>query len=136
MWYRRGSHGTVHAASEEPRRKQPHHPARAKAVIFLFMAGGPSQLDLFHDKPMLRKLHGKLPPQEYMEGKRFAFLKGTETLLASPRKFARYGNSGQQLSDLLPYHRQIVDEVCWIHGLTTDVFNHGPAKIFVNSGSP
>ncbi len=71
-----------------------------------------------------------------MEGKRFAFLKGTETLLASPRKFARHGQCGQELSDLLPHHRKIVDDVCWIHGMTTDVFNHGPAKIFVNTGSP
>jgi hypothetical protein len=71
-----------------------------------------------------------------MEGKRFAFLKGTETLLASERSFARYGECGQELSDLLPHHRKIVDQVCWLHGLTTDVFNHGPAKLFVNTGSP
>jgi hypothetical protein len=116
--------------------KQPHHPPRAKAVIFLFMAGGPSQLDLFVDKPVLRKFHGKLPPKEYMEGKRFAFLKGTETLLASPRRFAEHGQCGQQLSDLLPEHARIVDDACWIHGLTTDVFNHGPAKLFVNTGFP
>jgi hypothetical protein len=116
--------------------RPPHFPARAKAVIFLFMAGGPSQLDLFKDKPMLRKHHGEIPPQSYLEGRRFAFLKGTETLLASPRTFARYGECGQELSDLLPHHRKIVDEVCWLHGLTTDVFNHGPAKLFVNTGSP
>ncbi len=115
---------------------RPHHPPRAKSVIFMFMAGGPSQLDLLVDKPKLRALHGKLPPKEYMEGKRFAFLKGTETLLASPRKFSRHGECGQELSDLLPSHRTIVDDVCWLHGMTTDVFNHGPAKIFVNSGSP
>ncbi len=114
----------------------PHFPPRAKAVIFLFMAGGPSQLDLFCDKPELRKHHGKLPPKSYMEGKRFAFLKGTETLLASARTFERYGQCGQELSDLLPHHRKIVDDVCWMHGLTTDVFNHGPAKLFVNTGSP
>jgi hypothetical protein len=114
----------------------PHFPPKAKSVIFLFMAGGPSQLDLFVDKPLLREHHGQLPPKEYMEGKRFAFLKGTETLLASPRKFQRYGQCGQQLSDLLPHHAKIVDDVCWMHGLKTDVFNHGPAKIFVNSGSP
>ena len=116
--------------------RQTHFQPRAKAVIFLFMAGGPSQLDLFTDKPLLRERHGKLPPQSYLEGKRFAFLKGTETLLASPRKFARYGGSGQELSDLLPYHRQIVDDVCWLHGIRSDVFNHGPAKLFVNTGSP
>ncbi|MCA9177082.1 MAG: DUF1501 domain-containing protein [Planctomycetales bacterium] len=116
--------------------KPPHYPGRAKAVIFLFMAGGPSQLDLFNDKPVLRKHHGQLPPKEYLEGKRFAFLKGTETLLASPRSFAKYGECGQELSDLLPHHRRIVDEVCWLHGMRTDVFNHGPAKLFTNTGSP
>lgn len=116
--------------------RPPHYAPRAKAVIFLFMAGGPSQLDLFNDKPVLREYHGQLPPQSYLEGKRFAFLKGTETLLASPRSFARYGECGQELSDLLPHHRKIVDEVCWLHGMQTDVFNHGPAKLFVNSGSP
>ncbi|MCA9144620.1 MAG: DUF1501 domain-containing protein [Planctomycetaceae bacterium] len=116
--------------------RQPHYKPKAKSVIFMFMAGGPSQLDLFNDKPMLREHHGQLPPQSYLEGKRFAFLKGTETLLASPQKFGRYGECGQELSDLLPHHREIVDEVCWLHGMKTDVFNHGPAKIFVNTGSP
>ena len=93
-----------------------HHAPRARAVIFLFMAGGPSQLDLFCDKPKLRQLHGQSPPQSYLEGKRFAFLKGTEKLLGSSRKFERYGQCGQELSDLLPYHRTIVDDVCWLHG--------------------
>ncbi len=116
--------------------RPPHYEPKAKAVIFMFMAGGPSQLDLFNDKPMLRKHHGQLPPPSYLEGKRFAFLKGTETLLGSPRKFERYGECGQELCDLLPYHREIVDEVCWLHGMQTDVFNHGPAKLFVNTGSP
>ncbi len=100
------------------------------------MAGGPSQLDLFTDKPSLRALHGQPPPASFMEGKRFAFLKGTETLLGSPQKFARYGQCGQELSHLIPHHRRIVDDVCWLHGMTTDVFNHGPAKLFVNTGSP
>jgi hypothetical protein len=123
-------------ARSSPTSQEVHHTPRAKAVIFLFMAGGPSQLDLFVDKPVLRQFHGTLPPKEYMEGKRFAFLKGTETLLASPRSFAAYGQCGQQLSDLLPEHARIVDDACWIHGLTTDVFNHGPAKLFVNTGFP
>jgi hypothetical protein len=114
----------------------PHFAPRAKAVIFLFMAGGPSQLDLFTDKPVLRKLHGQDPPQSFLNGKRFAFLKGTEKLLASPRSFKAYGNCGQELSDLLPHHQKIVDDVCWLRGMTTDVFNHAPAKLFVNTGSP
>jgi hypothetical protein len=100
------------------------------------MAGGPSQLDMFCDKPELRKHHGQLPPASLIEGKRFAFLKGTETLLASAQTFHRYGQCGQALCALLPHHRKIVDDVCWIHSLTTDVFNHGPAKLLVNTGSP
>jgi hypothetical protein len=116
--------------------RAPHRAPRAKAVIFLFMAGGPSQLDLFTDKPVLRQLHGQAPPQSFLNGKRFAFLKGTEKLLGSSRRFCAYGNCGQELSDLLPHHQKIVDDVCWLRGMTTDVFNHAPAKLFVNTGSP
>ncbi len=114
--------------------KLPHHVARAKRVIFLFMAGGPSQLDLFTDKPALRELHGQAPPASQMEGKRFAFLKGNETLLGSKYQFGRYGGCGMELSELIPEHRRIVDDVCWLRGMTTDVFNHGPAKLFMNAG--
>ena len=89
------------AGADQPRTSMaplpPHHAPRARAVIFLFMAGGPSQLDMFCDKPELRKHHGQLPPKSLMEGKRFAFLKGTETLLASARTFQRYGQCGQEL---------------------------------------
>jgi hypothetical protein len=116
--------------------RPPHYKAKAKSVIFMFMAGGPSQLDLFNDKPLLRKHHGQPAPPSYLEGKRFAFLKGTEKLLGSPQKYKRYGDCGQELNELLPHHRQIVDDVCWMHGIKTDVFNHGPAKLFVNTGSP
>src|SRR5262249_40125537 len=69
-----------------------------------------------------------------LEGKRFAFLKGTETLLGSERKFERVGQAGLTMSNLVPHHRKIVDEVCWVQGMTTDVFNHGPAKLFMNAG--
>ena len=115
--------------------KAPHYTARAKRVIFLFMAGGPSQLDLFDYKPTLKKLNGQLPSKSMLEGKRFAFLKGDEKLLGSTRSFGTYGESGMTVSDLLPHHRQIVDEVCFIKTMKTDVFNHGPAKIFMNTGS-
>lgn len=111
-----------------------HFPGKAKNVIFLFMAGGPSQLDLFEDKPKLRDLNGKTPPESLMAGKRFAFLKGDETLLGSKYQFGRYGDCGMELSELIPHHQKIVDEVCWLRGMTTDVFNHGPAKLFMNSG--
>ncbi|MCI0358156.1 MAG: DUF1501 domain-containing protein [Planctomycetaceae bacterium] len=116
--------------------RQPHFPAQAKSVIYLFMAGAPSQLELFDDKPKLRDLHGQPPPKSLLEGKRFAFLKGNETLLGATRKLERVGQVGMDLGELLPHHRKIVDEVCWLRGMTTDVFNHGPAKLFVNTGFP
>ena len=112
----------------------PQFPGRAKRVIFLFMAGGPSQLELFEDKPKLRELHGQKPPPSLLAGRRFAFLKGNETLLGTKRNFSRAGQCGMELSELLPHHRNIADEVCWLRGMTTDVFNHGPAKLFMNSG--
>ena len=114
--------------------RKPPLPAKAKRVIYLFMAGGPSQLELFSDKPKLREFTGQKPPESLMKGKRFAFLKGNETLLGTRRTFARYGQSGMSLSELLPHHRKIVDEVCWLRGMSTDVFNHGPAKLFMNTG--
>jgi hypothetical protein len=116
--------------------RQSMYPARAKNVIYLFMAGGPSQLELFDFKPELTKYNGQKPPERLMEGKRFAFLKGDETLLGPKQNFAQYGESGALLSDLLPHHRKIVDDICFVKGMKTDVFNHGPAKIFTNTGSP
>ncbi len=115
---------------------QPHSTPKAKAVIFLFMAGGPSHLELFDYKPKLAELHGQAPPESFTKDRRFAFLKGTEKLLGPQPRFGRYGESDVQLSDLLPYHRNIVDDVCWLKGMNTDVFNHGPAKIFMQTGSP
>jgi len=107
---------------------------RAKRVIYLFMAGGPSQFELFSDKPKLRELDGQVPPPSLMQGKRFAFLKGTEKLLGSRRSFQRYGKCGMELSELLPHMGAIADEACWIRSMATDVFNHGPAKLFMNTG--
>ncbi len=114
--------------------RRPPAEARAKRVIYLFMAGAPSQLELFSDKPKLRELTGQPPPPSLMQGRRFAFLKGNERLLGTKRQFARYGGCGMELSELLPYHRRIVDDVCWLRGMKTDVFNHGPAKLFINTG--
>ena len=113
-----------------------HFPAKAKSVIYLFMAGAPSQLELFDDKPKLRELHGKPPPPSLLEGKRFAFLKGNETLMGSKRAFERVGDCGITLSEMFPHQKKIADEVCWLQGMTTDVFNHGPAKLFMNTGFP
>jgi len=110
-------------------------PGTAKNVIFLFMAGGPSQLELFEEKPLLQKYHGQAPPESFTKGRRFAFLKPDAKLLGGRQSFARYGECGMTLSPLLPFHRKIVDDVCWLRGVSTDVFNHGPAKFFMNTGS-
>jgi hypothetical protein len=113
-----------------------HQPAKAKSIIYLFMAGAPSQLELFEDKPILKKYHGKATPESYLKGKQFAFLKPSAKLMGSAKMFKQYGQSGATLSTLLPHHQKIVDEVCFIKSMTTDVFNHGPAKIFMNTGFP
>ncbi|MCE9532428.1 MAG: DUF1501 domain-containing protein [Planctomycetes bacterium] len=116
--------------------RPPHFEPKAKAVIFLFMAGGPSHLELFDPKPELNKLHDQVPPESFVKGKRFAFLKTGAKLLGCKRKFGQYGQSGMTLSELLPYQREVVDDVCYLKGMKTDVFNHGPAKVFLNTGSP
>ncbi len=113
-----------------------HFHGRAKHVIFLFMAGGPSQLELFDYKPKLQELDGQVIPKSYVEGKRFAFLKKDATLLGTRRKFRRWGECGMELSELLPHLGSIADEVALIRTMKTEVFNHGPAKLFVNTGSP
>ena len=120
--------------------KKPHFPAKAKRVIFLFMAGGPSQLELFDYKPKLHELHGKPIPDEFIKGKRFAFMdtfaKETPKLLATRRKFARHGQAGTWVSECLPHIAGIVDDIAVVRSMATNVFNHAPAKLFVNTGSP
>jgi hypothetical protein len=109
-------------------------PAKAKNVIFMFMAGGPSQLELFTPKPVLNQYHGQAPPASMTEGRRFAFLPADARLLGSNRRFQKWGDCGMDLSEVLPHHRRIVDDVCWVRSVATNVFNHGPAKMFMNSG--
>src|SRR3954470_19171239 len=88
--------------------RQPHFPPRAKRVIFLFMAGGPSQLELFDHKPKLQELDGQVVPASFTKNKRFAFIKGDAKLLGTKRKFARHGGSGAELSELLPHLAEVV----------------------------
>ncbi len=113
-----------------------HFPPQAKNVIFMFMAGGPSQLELFDYKPKLRDLDGQIIPTSYVENKRFAFLKSDAKLLGTRRKFAQHGNGGAQISECLPYLSGIADEITIVRSMATDVFNHGPAKFFMNTGTP
>jgi Protein of unknown function (DUF1501) len=117
--------------------KPPHFPPRAKRVIYLFMAGGPSQLDMFDHKPALNRLNGQPIPPSYLEGKRFAFMDSSHriNLLGTRRSFDQYGQSGAWVSDLLPYTSKIVDELTFIRTCKTDLFNHAPAKLFMNTGT-
>jgi hypothetical protein len=116
-----------------------HFPARAKNVIYLFMAGGPSQLELFDYKPQLAAMNGKPIPDSFLEGKRFAFMdssfKERVTLLGSKREFRQRGASGAYVSELLPHTAGIVDDISIIKSCATEVFNHAPAKLFMNTGT-
>jgi hypothetical protein len=115
--------------------KQPHFPAKAKNVIFLFMAGAPSHLEMFDYKPQLAKFDGTLPPPELLKGYRAAFINPNSKLLGPKFKFAKYGQSGAEVSELLPHFAKIVDEVAIVKSMTTDAFNHAPGQILMNSGS-
>jgi hypothetical protein len=119
--------------------KQPHHAAKAKNVIYLFMAGGPSQLELFDYKPRLAELNAQPIPDSYLQGKRFAFMdttfKNKPTLLGARRQFAQHGQSGAWVSDAFPHTAGIVDDVTFVKSCTTSLFNHAPAKLFMNTGS-
>jgi hypothetical protein len=119
--------------ASEPDAK-PHHAPKAKNIIFLFMAGAPSQLDLFDYKPTLTRMDGQPCPEELIKGERFAFIKGVPKLLGSPHKFAKHGQSGAELSNLLPHLAEIVDDVAIVKSLHTTQFNHAPAQIFMNTG--
>jgi uncharacterized protein (DUF1501 family) len=114
--------------------KAPHFAPKAKRVIHLFMAGAPSQLDLFDAKPALTKLEGKPLPPSVIRGQRYAFIRPDAAVLGPRFKFARYGQSGAELSEMLPHLAQVVDEIAIIKSVHTDQFNHAPAQIFFNTG--
>jgi Protein of unknown function (DUF1501) len=107
---------------------------QARSVIFFHMTGAPSQLDLFDDKPVLRKYDRQLAPAELYEGKRFSFLRGHPKLLGSPYEFIRHGRSGVQLSTLLPHLGKVADELCVVKSMFTTEFNHGPAQLYMHTG--
>ena len=116
--------------------RQPPLPAKAKNVIFLFMAGAPSHLDLFDFKPQLAKFNGTLPPAELLKDYRAAFINPNSKLLGPKFKFAKRGQSGAELSELLPFLADIVDDVAIVKSMVTDAFNHAPGQLMMNTGSP
>jgi uncharacterized protein (DUF1501 family) len=114
--------------------RQPHFAPKAKQVIHLFMAGAPSQLDLFDEKPALTKLEGKPLPPSVIMGQRYAFIRPDAAVLGPRFKFANHGQCGTRLSEMLPHLAEIVDDICLIKSVRTDQFNHAPAQIFLNTG--
>jgi hypothetical protein len=123
---------SIPAGSLAPR--EPHFKAKAKRVIHLFMAGAPSQLELFDYKPELAKLEGKPLPPSVIGGQRYAFIRPDAAVLGPRYKFARHGKSGTELSEMLPHLAKIADEICLVKSVSTDQFNHAPAQLFFNSG--
>ncbi len=113
----------------------PHFAPKAKNVIFLFMEGGPSQIDLFDPKPELQKWHGKPLPPELVKDLRLAFTKSTASVLASPRVFKPSGQCGTEFSDYLPHTAQCADDICLVRSMYTDAFNHHPGQLMLFGGS-
>ena len=114
--------------------KPPHFAPKAKSVIVIFMAGAPSQIDLFDPKPLLVQHNGEAIPEEIVKGERFAFIKGTPKLLGSPHQFTKCGKSGMEISNLLPHLQSVSDDICLVRSLSTTQFNHAPAQLFMNTG--
>ncbi|HVY71271.1 MAG TPA: DUF1501 domain-containing protein [Verrucomicrobiae bacterium] len=115
--------------------RKPHYAAKAKRVIYLFMAGAPSQLDLFDYKPSLQKWNGQPVPKDVLKGQTYAFIKPDAALYASEFKFGKHGKCGAELSEMLPHLSKVVDDITIIKSVSTDAFNHAPGQIFMNTGS-
>ena len=127
---------TAFASAQDPLApKPPHFPGKAKNVIYLFMAGAPSHLEMFDYKPQLAKYDGTLPPEQLLEGYRAAFINPNSRLLGPKFKFSRHGRCGAEVSELLPHTASIVDELAIVKSMKTDAFNHAPAQIMMNTGS-
>jgi len=115
--------------------KLPHFQSKAKRVIYLFMGGAPSQLDLFDYKPTLVKFNGKPVPQEVVKGQKYAFIRPDAALYASEFKFAKHGQCGAELSEALPHLANVVDDIAIVKSMTTDAFNHAPGQVLMQTGS-
>ena len=127
------AHG-VPALADPLAARKPHFDGKAKRVIHLFMAGAPSQLELFDNKPELAKLEGKPLPPSVIRGQRYAFIRPDAAVLGPRYKFARHGQSGAELSEMLPHLAKVADDICLVKSVSTDQFNHAPAQIFFNTG--
>ena len=116
--------------------KKSHFAAKAKRVIYLHMTGSPPNLDMYDYKPELVKFNGKDCPDEFLKGRTFAFTTGVPKLMGSPRQWSQHGKNGMWMSDAIPNLHKIADEMCVVHSMHTDQFNHAPAELLVYTGSP
>jgi hypothetical protein len=116
--------------------RNPHFAPRAKRVIYLHLTGSPPNLDIYDYKPELVRRTGQDCPEEFLKGRTFAFTAGVPKLLGTPRSFAQYGESGTWLSDAVPHLHGIADEMCLIHSMHTEQFNHAPAELLIYTGAP
>lgn len=121
-----GQHASASASRLQP---------RAKSVIYLHMAGSPSQLELFEHKPKLQQLHLQDCPSSLLEGRRFAFIRGVPKILAGQFRFAQHGESGQWISELLPNFAGVSDRACIIRTMHTEEFNHAPSQLYLHTGN-
>src|SRR6185312_15309698 len=116
--------------------RMPMFPGKAKSVIYLHMAGAPSQLELFDYKPELMKMDGQDCPKSLLEGKRFAFIRGVPKMMGPQAAFKQRGESGAWISDHLPHLASVADELSFLRSVSTDQFNHAPAQLLVHTGGP
>src|SRR4051812_34694382 len=115
--------------------KKPHVPGKAKRVIYMFMGGAPSHLELFDHKPQLAKFNGTLPPPELLKDYRAAFINPNSKLLGPKFAFKKVGRNGTELGELLPHLGGVVDDIAIVKSMVTDAFNHAPAQVFALTGS-
>lgn len=116
--------------------RAPHFSPRAKNVIFLFMEGAPSHLDLYDPKPQMKRYEGRPLPESMLQNARLPFIKPSATVWASPREFQKYGRSGVEYSDYIPHIGSCADDICLIRSLHTEQVNHHPGQLMMNCGSP
>lgn len=130
------NHNEASFAADFATSRLPHFPGKAQNVIFLHMAGAPSQLELFDYKPDLNKLDGQNCPPSLLAGKKFAFIKGVPQMLGTQANFKQHGQSGAYVSDYLPHFSKMVDQVTFLKAVHTEEFNHAPAQLLMHTGAP
>ena len=124
------------ASANEKHSPLPHHRAQVKRVIFLYMSGGPSHLETFDEKPVLAKMHGQAMPESFTKGQPIAQLQGQKLTCQGPLiGFRKHGESGQVISDFLPWHGKMADDICILRSMVTEQINHDPAHTFMNTGT-